>query len=297
MYDEVCHTYKELLTCYMMRDYVKKTNINDIQPSNKEKFLPLDNIYLGVKVMNFSQKPEIFKNKQLEIDFLNTCVLEIKKRFNFQHTVLSKLNVLKPSLAMLETRISTPSLLPLMQALPRIVTTDQYQLIDDEWRKLPSFELPSNISTFDDIDVFWHKLSTCDRGNQKYFSFKNLSKFVLDVIALLHSNADCERIFSAINLSKTRSRNKLVIPTVNGLLLASQLVENCTSFELSYQEYSVMNQKILKPNYKKKPSGNKCKLNSNVQSLPNNNVIELVPDDSEISEPEDISICIAPKKI
>ncbi|KAH0561120.1 hypothetical protein KQX54_013305 [Cotesia glomerata] len=240
---------------------------------------------------------DIIKNN-LRSKAINVMSKFYYKKDKLNHKMLSKLNVLKPSLAMLEkTRISTPSLLSLMQALPRIVTTDQYLLIDDKWRKVSSFELPTDISTSDDIDVFWYKLSTCDGGDQKYFSLKNLSKCVLDIIALPHSNADCERIFSAINLSKTKSRNKLVIPTVNGLLLASQLVENCTFFEPAYQEYSTMNQKILYPNYKKKPSGNKYKLSSNVQNLPNNNVIELVPDDSEISEPEDIGICIAPKKI
>lgn len=48
-----------------------------------------------------------------------------------------------------------------------------------------------------------------------------------------HSNADCERTFSEVNNLKTRLRNKLITPTINGTLLARQTIRNhgnCTQF-------------------------------------------------------------------
>ena len=50
--------------------------------------------------------------------------------------------------------------------------------------------------------------------------------YVLDILSLPHSNAECERIFSKYNLIKTKSRNRLIIKTINGTILASQLVKD-----------------------------------------------------------------------
>lgn len=55
--------------------------------------------------------------------------------------VLSKLCILKPNNAIShDFRENTPSLLPLIKVLPRIVSPNNIQLIqiiDDQWRKLP----------------------------------------------------------------------------------------------------------------------------------------------------------------
>lgn len=57
-------------------------------------------------------------------------------------------------------------------------------------------------------------------------------------MCLPHSNADCERVFSTINLIKTKVRNELVTKTTNGLLLAKQRVSsNCVGYEPSKEEY------------------------------------------------------------
>lgn len=140
-----------------------------------------------------------------------------------------------------------PSLVPILQALPRTVLEEKWQLIDDEWRMLPSFELPEHIKITDDIDVFWHKVLHINESDSYGITFKNLAKFVLDIVALPHTNADCERIFSAVNLSKTKIRNKLVTPTLNGILLSRQRVKNCVSFEPSVKEIKSMTTSCLYP--------------------------------------------------
>lgn len=151
--------------------------------------------------------------------------MEIRKRFNFDDETWKQISALKPSNAMRGTfRKSVPSLLSLMQKLPRLVDEQEYQNIDDEWRKLPDYELPPHISISDNADTFWHNLYHSDKVDQIYYRFKNVSKFALNAISLPHSNAECERIFSSVNLIKTKTRNKLVTPTVNGLLLASQRI-------------------------------------------------------------------------
>lgn len=66
------------------------------------------------------------------------------------------------------------------------------------------------------------------------FLFRDLANFALCVLSLPHSNAECERVFSSINLIKTKTRNRLITDTINALLLAKQLVKfqgNCTNFK------------------------------------------------------------------
>ncbi|XP_043271187.1 uncharacterized protein [Venturia canescens] len=256
MYDSISSTYIELLKSYMDSDYINKTDIQNIDPSKADKFLSPEQMYLGVKVATFLQKPDIQKNNNLKTDFwkntrqfLVVGCLQIKKRFDFNDVVLQKMSALQPENAMMDkTRKTVPSLLPLMQCLPRIVNAEEYQAIDDEWRKLPRFELPGDINVTDQSDIFWHKLANCDENDQIGYSFKNLAKFVLNVISLPHSNAECERTFSAVNLIKTKTRNKLVTPTVNGVLLASQRVKkNCIAFEPVAGEYKRMTKKTLYP--------------------------------------------------
>lgn len=77
-------TYREILMCYMQRDYVLQNDISSIVPEDTRYFLP--QMYLGVKIMIETQKPNISaKKEQLKEfysrcrDFLITGCKEIKK--------------------------------------------------------------------------------------------------------------------------------------------------------------------------------------------------------------------------
>lgn len=228
--------YKDLLQCYMTRDYVNQTEICSIDPENTRFFLP--QIYLGVKIMQEVQKTNIVQQKVLLAEFYTRCrdflvtgCKEIRKRYDFSNEILPLLKYLSPEEAVRQRRESFPSMLPLTQKLPRIVQNENdLQQIDDEWRLLP------DVNKFSNLDIgtwkaheFWEKiLNTTD--------CKTLAKFALDVLCLPHSNADCERIFSQVNNMKTKMRNKLMTSTVNKTLLARQLIQNqgnCTKFKVS----------------------------------------------------------------
>lgn len=57
---------------------------------------------------------------------------------------------------------------------------------------------------------------------KKYYTA--LPKFALAALSIPHANADCERKFSKVNSIITKSRNKLITSTLNGILLADQTV-------------------------------------------------------------------------
>lgn len=269
LHEKMARNYKELLELYLSRDYVYQTDLNELDPCNETHRLRPENMYFGVQVRIMLDQVEIRNNKKLKSDFTAACVdflmegcNEIKKRFNFSDPILQLVTNLNPTKAVLrKTRNVMPSLLPLMDALPRVTSSDKHQTIDDEWRQLPSLELPEYIDINDPIDIFWANLLNFEGGDQG-MTFKNVSKFVLNVISLPHSNADSERIFSHINLIKTKSRNKMITSTVNSVLLTKQRIKNkngdCTSYEPSQSEYSRMNKALMyKKEDKSKSTGKK----------------------------------------
>jgi len=63
VYDKIGSLYKEILNCYMIKDYIRNKEVNDIQYRNHESLLELKDIYLGGKVM--SSITNMFAEKKL----------------------------------------------------------------------------------------------------------------------------------------------------------------------------------------------------------------------------------------
>ena len=75
----------------------------------------------------------------------------------------------------------------------------------------------------DHIDRFW--------GDDDEVKFSTVSLFVKSLLALPHSNADVERIFSQVSLIKTKHRNRIKTSTLDALLMTrSGLRSDCVHF-------------------------------------------------------------------
>lgn len=69
----------------------------------------------------------------------------------------------------------------------------------------------------DNTVSFWAEVNAYrDAGGNN--RFKEISQFVLKLLCLPWSNADVERVFSQINLVKTKLRNRIHLQTVNSVL-------------------------------------------------------------------------------
>lgn len=115
------------------------------------------------------------------------------------------------------------------------------QATDDEWRKLAIDSSIDPSVKQKNVEDFWVYLYNWEIDGE--FKFKNLATFVLQVISLPHSSADCERLFSKVNLIKTKIRNKLQTETLNGLLLFSQHIKQttCLNFKPTKEMIDSMN--------------------------------------------------------
>lgn len=252
VYTKMCETFKFVLMTFLKPNYVHQTPLANIEPDNDVNFIDLKNIYLGIKVMENINK----LNKHQQDDFFIRCrqflivsAKEIKKRFNFGDSILSKIAIFDKNYA----RQRPQSLLELMKMLFRIVSSDDIdkkQKIDDQWRLYCQClnEFPDEIKNENNIDSYWYKISI-NKDLSGCIPFKDLGEFVLDILVLPHSNADCERVFSKVNLIKTDTRNSLCTKTINALLLSSQSCNGeCYNFEVTRQMINAMSSKNV---YKK----------------------------------------------
>lgn len=233
LHNEVQLLYKDFLSCYMKPTYLKTTDLQAIDPESACFMLPLTS---RVAITSELMKPDILANKELVQHFLKKCLAflvtgakEIRKRFPINDPVIEGLQVLDPKKI---DQYST--LLPLASRFPNIIKAELLQTLDDEWRQLKFATVPLDKDL--PVDEYWGKLSLITDGSGRT-AFPTVCDFMKSLLALPHSSADAERLFSAVNLIKTDHRNCLNTSTVSALLFTKEGVKqaskscDCTQFD------------------------------------------------------------------
>ncbi|KAL5246109.1 hypothetical protein ACI65C_013517 [Semiaphis heraclei] len=246
VFTKMSELYKDILFSFVR----KIPNPFTYNPNDESQYLPLKSIYLGASMFLLTQNKNI--DEQMLLDVLKRCRLflieiciEIKLRFDFSDKILSSLIYISPKNIFSQEHSNT--LLNFVILFPRICNDEiQMQVIDDEWRKLNSyFDLDIiNILKNKNVDMFWLDLYLYEENGEKLFS--NLSAFVLNILSLPQSNCVCERLFSKVNLIKTKLRNKLMTNTINGLINTSECVKitTCVKFQPTKTMYASMNNEM-----------------------------------------------------
>ncbi|KAH8008694.1 hypothetical protein HPB51_001580 [Rhipicephalus microplus] len=91
--------------------------------------------------------------------------------------------------------------------------------IQAEFTRLQLEELPAEVPKEQQIDEQWRAVSGLREVNGS-FKYARLSKFMLGVLTLPHSNAECERVFSKVKKAHTQFRASMSKKTVEQLLVA-----------------------------------------------------------------------------
>ncbi|CAD7085336.1 unnamed protein product [Hermetia illucens] len=224
-----------LLECFVRKDYITmfldSTSEFNLPP---ECLLDLESIYLGIKVECFLITNEI---NVIEIDtFKNKCrnfyieaVLQILKRFDLNNSFFRNLSIIAPDNVYACTY---KSIAPLLQQVPRLLA-DNIQEIDSEYRTLINFV--KDKEQILDIEEFWRMVARIEIGNEQ--AFPNLVKLVFAILSFPHSSANVERVFSQVNLMKTKIRNRLENATIKACLQTKGLLKlqnsDCTNFKVT----------------------------------------------------------------
>lgn len=164
-----------------------------VDPKDSSYFLPLNNMYLGVEVMDMLQTPEVARNPVMIKDvlehfgnFLIISVQEIRARLDFNDPVLIQFENITPKKVSSEA-----SLISFMNLFPRIKKI--YQNIDTNWRMFSVIEFDPVLHTFLlnlNAEEFWIKLKRFEKDDK--YLFKDVSNFILTILSLPQSNVSCE---------------------------------------------------------------------------------------------------------
>ncbi|KRG03830.1 uncharacterized protein Dmoj_GI25655, isoform B [Drosophila mojavensis] len=237
LYKTMSEFYKSVLACYMQEMYINNTDLNAIEPTITFYFVHIKDMCLGIKVatelstnsLDKEHKLAFLKRSQL---FLIELCAQLKKRLPLQDNFLKMLSFLDPNDF---NNQNCQSLFKLYQRFPDFVNDPQ--IIDNEYRTMKTDDMVKMLLTKNlNCDTFWYELSQLKDINDCY-KYSNISKFAQSMLILPVSNASCERIFSQINLIKTKNRNRFQNINVSHILHVKQsLRENgCNNFKPNEQ--------------------------------------------------------------
>jgi len=246
VYDRIGTLYKEILKCYMQSEYMKNKKLYEIEYKNPKFYLNENNLYCGGIVS--AHICSLLKDKKITASqvstFKNRCLsfyveaAQINIRFPFQKMeVLKNLKLLEPK-KVFESEIS--SLGSLASELPILTKNINLDDLDREWRKITNMEGVEDLNINMNISTFWSKVVNITKSDDTKM-FPLLTVVIKNIMTLPHSSACVERIFSSVNLIKTKFRNRLNTQNLIGLLHAKQVLKNSNCFSYDFgKEYMVL---------------------------------------------------------
>lgn len=224
--------YKTILEFYIKPEYLRLNDISKIQYRNPINFLPSEKVYLrgtcSVALENNHSIPkaaqEQFRNNCL--NFYIECCHQIFKRFPFNSPnvhLLKSLSFLNPNQIK-----DISSIASISSKFPKL--NFNLNAIDREWRQLRN----ENLNFNDEMIEFWKTVKGIKINNEEVYPLINT--LVSHVLLLPQSSACVERLFSCINLNKTKTRNRLSTKTLTGILLSKNFLnrqnKNCFNFDI-----------------------------------------------------------------
>ena len=210
--------------------YVKETNPKDIDPTNVQHQLPLNQTYAGIaasatiqEIQADARKDDLEKFRRDSRNFLIESILEIKQRFDLDAAeVLEVVQCISPAKA--AARIP-PTLAHIFQKLPYLANLLDVKNLDQKWRE---HSLEKKIKSDLSWDEYWSiiKNATIPTGEPKY---PCLVTFVEIIASLPLSNAAVERIFSLLEQVKTDHRTSVKSASLVSLLQCKMALKNSKS--------------------------------------------------------------------
>lgn len=240
LYKNVCNALHTLYDCFLKREYISNTPIENIDFRNPRNYLEIENCYFGASV-NVTIAEQNVSGEQLHlfrlrcIEFYVEACTQITNRFPLKNNQLKVMNFLDPT----EVKSGNiASIANVVALFPHLIKIEKLQELDTQWRMLRNVREIRGFS--DDLQEFWQQVKKITTGDG--LTFSTLTTFVFDTLCLPHSSANVERIFSAVNLMKTKQRNALNTETITGLLHCKQYLKdnNCYNFPIAGRLVSKM---------------------------------------------------------
>lgn len=143
------------------------------------------------------------------IDFLKDLANQIRQRLPINISVLKKISMLSPKCILSNIK---DSITPLLRELH--YSDGLIALIDRQYCNMYLYDWPEKLNK---ADIFWLDVQEF-KNSANENPFKELAEFALSMLCLPISNADIERVFSDMNLVKSKLRNKMQSELLNSIL-------------------------------------------------------------------------------
>ena len=131
------------------------------------------------------------------------------------------------------------SFLELFKLFPNLIDTHLIQQADMEFREIRNMNFKDIFGEDINVNVtdFW-KLILSKKRCDGSFALSIMESFIFNLLSLPNSSANVERTFSQINVNKTKSRNKLKLETLEGILLTKDYLrmKNYNCFDLQIEK-------------------------------------------------------------
>lgn len=167
------------------------------------------------------------------LEFYIEATAQILTRFPLDNIQMKRLEAIDPQVV-IEKRV--PSIAPLAASFPTLLAEEALNKIDSEWRLLRNTDM--NLSADVNAEHFWKRVRDTKQGDGSPM-FPVLSEFVGKLLCLPHSSATVERVFSQINLMKTKTRNSLVTQTLDATLHAKRVLGGASCYDFIVNERCV----------------------------------------------------------
>jgi len=228
LYKSVIAEYRFLLSLFIREEVLQSCSLAEIDPSEVTVHKKLGGIELGgrceAQLIRQSLGDKEVQFRKDVLSFLIELCIQIRRRFPLeQDSVLAQMQLLDPKQALESNK---PSIITLAVKFPTVVSDENLDRLSDQWKELASYknDLGHLVNNYiEDPPAFWLGLQEITDANNKK-KFDVLCNFMCTLLALPHSSACVERVFSKVNLVKTKQTNKLLCETVANRILAKQAV-------------------------------------------------------------------------
>ncbi|XP_067668324.1 uncharacterized protein [Haliotis asinina] len=205
---------RDLLVRFITPAGMHSVHVTEVSLDDEKLLKPASEVLIGEEARKFiSMKTEMhLRDSRIEEFYANARLFYvasckyIKQKFPLTDTLLSHAEVADIDL---QLHKSLSDLQYFQKKYPCLVPVGcSLDTREMEYTTYQSYELPKALLEIDRMDKKWVRLSEVKDATDEMM-FSNLSKFMLGILTIPHSNAACERVFSVVRKNKTYQRASL----------------------------------------------------------------------------------------
>ena len=234
--EQIEKTYKNIVSCFLKREYVMSTPAADINFTNESNYLRFTEFELGGEIREFllSNNHDTKTFCVNIFNFLMSLSMEMKERFKFNDSIYQLAACLDPKNVLSSRfREDHPNIFfkLLRKCIKLVNSEDLFIQMEEEWENILSISIPDYVLAPETrIEDFWLYIQNYenDDGTMPCAAIGDLALLIL---AIPHANADPERCFSAQNNIKNKNKNKMLVESVDAVMRTKERTSGMGPFE------------------------------------------------------------------